>query len=171
MDSVIKLRPIQPGEDKQAVRVMAAVIREIWHVSFARVRAEVDEFADLDDIQTAYFKNGGTFLVLEDEGKIIGIGAIGRVSRYRAELKRIWMLKPYRGFGLGKKMVSSLLDFAREKGFRTVELYVFSPELQVPAVELYKKFGFQKKREEPNGEGGMSWMMVKDLRDKKYDQP
>lgn len=165
-NSNIRLRPLKPGEDQHAVRVMAAVIREIWHVSFSRVRAEEEGFEDLDDIQSFYFGNKGIFLVLEDEGKIVGTGAIGRVNRYRAELKRIWLLKPYRGQGLGNLMVSKLLDFARESGYRSIELYVYSPDLQLPAVELYKKFGFQVVGQEPNHQGEMSWCMVKDLREK-----
>ena len=81
-------------------------------------------------------------MVLEDAGKIIGTGGIGCLDEKTAELKRIWLLKEYRGLGLGRKLVESLLEFARSHGYQRIELKVASPQIQPEAVGLYSSLGF-----------------------------
>jgi putative acetyltransferase len=63
---------------------------------------------DLDDLNSHYFNNKGIFLVLIDNGMIVGSGAIRRLSDDICELKRMWFLKDYRGKGLGWKMAQML---------------------------------------------------------------
>jgi len=121
---------------------MDLVFQELWQVGYERVKGRYDDFEDMDDIDSYYFQNNGTFMVLEDDGKIIGTGGIGSLDETTAELKRIWLLKEYRGQGLGRKLVTSLLDFAHSHGYQRVELTVASPALQIEAVGLYGSLGF-----------------------------
>jgi len=149
---MITLRTIQPDEADDAITVMDLVFQELWHVGYDRVKGRYDDFEDMDDIDSYYFQNNGTFMVLEDDGKIIGTGGIGSLDEMTAELKRIWLLKEYRGKGLGRKLVTSLLDFARSHGYQRVELTVASPALQIEAVGLYGSLGFVPVND-PTGEG------------------
>lgn len=150
---MINLRTIQAQESKAAIAVMDTVIQEIWQVSLTWLMNETNEFNDLLEIQSFYFDNQGTFMVLEDDGHIVGIGAIGRINEERAELKRIWLLNEYRGRGLGRRLVAGLLDFARAQGYQVIELSVYSPSLQMPAVNLYNSFGFRTINLEENDLG------------------
>jgi putative acetyltransferase len=101
-----------------------------------------DEFEDLVNIQDSYFNNGGTFLVLVDQGKVIGSGAIRKFDGEICELMRLFFLKEYRGKGLGFKITQQLLAFAKEQGYKKIRLDVYYPELQKQAIALYKKLGF-----------------------------
>jgi RimJ/RimL family protein N-acetyltransferase len=50
------------------------------------------------------------------------------------------MLRPYRGQGIGKRLLDRALDAARARGVERVELEVYA--LNTPAVRLYEKAGF-----------------------------
>ncbi|GAC1636223.1 MAG: hypothetical protein NVS4B11_38670 [Ktedonobacteraceae bacterium] len=47
---------------------------------------------DLHNIEQVYFTNRGTFLVGEDAGRIIAMGALRHRSNERAEIKRMRVL-------------------------------------------------------------------------------
>jgi len=52
------------------------------------------------------------------------------------------LLPEFRGQGLGSRLLSSVLDHAKRFGLEKVELNVYTSNL--PAVALYKKFGFEQ---------------------------
>ncbi|GAA6618372.1 GNAT family N-acetyltransferase [Scytonema sp. NUACC26] len=89
-----------------------------------------------------YFDNNGIFLVLVDNNRVVGTGAIRRFNEEICELKRMWFLKEYRGRGLGKEMAQMLLDFAQKAGYKKVRLDTASQEKQSQAIEFYKQLGF-----------------------------
>ncbi|MEP0881429.1 GNAT family N-acetyltransferase [Trichocoleus sp. ST-U3] len=98
--------------------------------------------SDIDDVQSHYFDNKGTFLVLIDEERVVGSGAIRRLSDDICELKRMWFLKDYRGRGLGTKMAQMLLDFARITAYKKVRLDTIDEQKQAQALKLYQRLGF-----------------------------
>lgn len=100
------------------------------------------DFDDLENLEKNFFNNKGTFLVLLDGNKVVGSGGIKKIDEETGELIRLWFLKEYRGKGLGFKMAYQLLEFARKQGYKKVCLDVYYPELQKPAISLYKKLGF-----------------------------
>ncbi|MEW5830300.1 MAG: GNAT family N-acetyltransferase [Chloroflexota bacterium] len=99
-------------------------------------------FSDLDDFQSHYFDNAGTFLVSLDDGQVIGSGAIRRLDGETAELKRMWLLEAYQGRGVGYRLIGELFAFARLRGYRRVRLQT-SPE-QTRALAFYRKVGFHE---------------------------
>jgi putative acetyltransferase len=109
---MIEIKPIQSHQVEEVKRVIIAVCNEIWQLP-EEVIKHYDAMSDLDDVQSHYFDNKGTFLVLIDEERVVGSGAIRRLSDDICELKRMWFLKDYRGRGLGTKMAQRLLDFAK----------------------------------------------------------
>ena len=96
---------------------------------------------DMDDVQKSYFDDDGTFLVMVNDGEIIGTGAIKKLDVEICELKRLWFLKEYRGKGLGYQMTQELLSFARDKGYQRVRLET-DPVAQSQALNFYKRLGF-----------------------------
>jgi putative acetyltransferase len=108
---MIEIKPIQLHQSEEVKHLIFAVCDEIFQVSEETIRC-FDSMSDIDDVYSHYFDNGGTFLVLMDEGRVVGSGAIRRLDEEICELKRMWFLKEYRGRGLAKKMVQTLLDFA-----------------------------------------------------------
>jgi putative acetyltransferase len=99
------------------------------------------ELKDMDDIQKDYFENGGTFLVMLEDGEMIGTGAIRQLDEDACELKRLWLLNEYHGRGLGYRMLQELFTIARERGYRRMRLQT-DPIAQSRALEFYKRIGF-----------------------------
>ena len=93
------------------------------------------------------FKNDkkSLMLVAEDNGKIVANASIekNRVRRcaHRAELSVV-VLKDYWGFGIGKELITRLIDYAKEAELQILELDVRSDNER--AISLYRKFGFKE---------------------------
>lgn len=99
----------------------------------------------------------------EHNGKIIGcIGIAGHGEK--AQL-RWFLIEPlYRGIGLGKKLLNYALEFAKEKGYKSIYLDTTS-DLE-KAISLYQRAGFVKVGEKPNNswrEGLMELEFAMDL--------
>jgi putative acetyltransferase len=138
---MIEIKPIELDQVEEVQQVIVAVCHEIWQLSEEVIR-RYDAMSDLDNLRSHYFDNNGTFLVLIDEGRVVGSGAIRRLNNDICEVKRMWFLKAYRGRGLGTKMAQMLLDFARKKGYKKVRLDTTDEQKQAQAIQLYQRLGF-----------------------------
>ncbi len=143
---MIQIRPIQPHEWDQAKRVVYRVAHVVFNdprpleESIAYYESK-HELKDMDDIQTNYFENGGTFLVMFDGDEMICTGAIRKLDEQTCELKRLWLLHEYQQRGLGYRMLSQLLAIARRMGYKRMWLQT-DEDAQSRAVEFYKQIGF-----------------------------
>ena len=91
----------------------------------------------------SYQKENEIYFVAEIDEKIVGGSGIKHLSDTQeniAELQKLYLLKEFRGLGIGKKLVEMCLEFAKESGFDSVYLETF-PNMK-SAQELYKKYGF-----------------------------
>ncbi len=143
---MIQIRPIQPGEQETAKRLVYRVAHEVFQDAkpLEEAIAEYEargELGDMDDIQASYFENGGIFLVTTHREEIIGTGAIRRHAETICELKRLWLLPEHHHKGLGYRMIQELLAFARDAGYRRIRLETH-PVYQKRAVAFYKQVGF-----------------------------
>lgn len=89
------------------------------------------------------------YLVLELDGKLIGY-----VNGYLVENNDVYYKEPVayldclcidksvRKQGLGKKLLDEFINVAKKKGIKYVKLNAF--ESNIPAVNLYKKEGFEE---------------------------
>ncbi len=143
---MIEIRPIQPNEWTQAKRI----VYRVAHVIFNDPRTLEDSIAyfearhelkDMDDIQKNYFENGGTFLGMFKDGKMICTGAIRKLDDDVCELRRLWLLNEYHGRGLGYRMLQQLLSIAREMRYKRVWLQT-DPRAQRRALDFYTQIGF-----------------------------
>lgn len=138
---MIEIKPIELDQVEEVQQVIVAVCQEIWQLPEEVIR-HYDAMSDLDNLRSHYLDNNGTFLVLIDEGRVVGSGALRRLNNDICELKRMWFLKAYRGRGLGTKMAQMLLDFARKKGYKKVRLDTIDEQKQAQAIQLYQRLGF-----------------------------
>ena len=105
-----------------------------------------------EDLPGKYsFENrGGLFVAaIEDENKdvskvdqIIGCIAIRPLEESCGEVKRMYIRKDYRRFGIGSMLAKSIISHAWEMGYTEIKLD--SLERLVGAVKLYESFGFQR---------------------------
>ncbi len=138
---VIEIKPIQSHQIEDVKQVIFTVCYEFWQVSEQEIR-RYDTMSDIDDVRSHYLDNNGTFLVIIDDGKVVGCGAIRSLSHDICELKRMWLLKEYRGRGLGIRLAQMLLDFAKNTGYKKVRLDTLDAQKQTPALKLYNRLGF-----------------------------
>jgi putative acetyltransferase len=90
----VRIEPIRPGQLDAARDVIRAGCLEFFG-------GEPLVFEDMNDGFAVYGAPFGTFLVLLDGDDVVGTGAIRRLDDQTCELKRMWLLPPYRGTGLG----------------------------------------------------------------------
>lgn len=140
---MIEIRPIQQHQIEQAKQIVTTVSLEIWQdiLTEEDVR-RYDSMSDIQNVRSHYFGNSGVFLVLMDNERVVGTGAIRKLDAETCELKRMWFLKEYRRQGWGWKMAQMLFEFARQVGYRKVRLDLANEERQQQALKFYKRLGF-----------------------------
>jgi putative acetyltransferase len=100
--------------------------------------------SDLDNIEKNYFCNNGFFGVVVNTNttRIVGTFGLFSVNEKTCELRKMYLSKEVRGKGLGKSILNSLINKAREKHYKKIILETISP-LTI-AISLYKQFGFKE---------------------------
>lgn len=142
---MINILPIQPHQIEDAKYIISAVAQRIFEPDktvqyFYDVLEKERELHDVDNFQQEYFDNRGLFLVVMDDEKLVGTGALKKLEENIAELKRLWLIEEYHGQRIGYQVVSQLLDFARAHGYEKIRLQ--TSQKQERAVRFYKQFGF-----------------------------
>jgi len=95
-------------------------------------------------------QEGSRLWVAEDRGEIIGAIAIVKTAGDAAKLRWFYVEPEYHGQGLGQRLVARALDFCRERGYKSIELWTVSD--LAAARHIYAKFGFRLAQELPNSE-------------------
>jgi putative acetyltransferase len=100
---------------------------------------------DLSDIEKNYFNHNGYFGALTDNNNLL-IGTFGLfpISNKTCELRKMYLLKEYRGKGLGNFMLNEAINIAKEKNYNKIILETIEPLKE--AISLYKKYGFKEIR-------------------------
>lgn len=96
-------------------------------------RDKYKQYNQLDEIQEA--------IVVYENNQAIGGGAIRRYDDENIELKRVFVHTEYQGQGIGSKLVSLLIEWARELGYQRMILE--TGELLAESCTVYKKLGFE----------------------------
>jgi ribosomal protein S18 acetylase RimI-like enzyme len=87
---------------------------------------------------------GASVVVFDREGQMAGVGMLG-VRGDRAWITRVGVLPDRRGHNLGRFLMQSLIDNARKRACRLVQLEVIKGN--APAHGLFLKLGFRETRE------------------------
>lgn len=132
------IRPAQPGDES----LVLALIKQL--AEYEKLLHEVA--ATEDDIRENIFgkKKYAEVLIAEYEGKPAGMALyfynfstfVGRPGIY---LEDLFVLPEFRGLGIGKRLLLSLIDLAREKNCGRVEWCVL--DWNKPAIDFYKSLG------------------------------
>lgn len=157
-DSDINIRDYDKGDHDKVIQLVSNII-----INEFKFKLELDNLdSDLVHIEEHYNKcGGGCFWVAEisncdtnigntkiykndgdNDEIIVGTTAIRRLEKFEsaAELKRMYVLKRYRGFGTGQQMLDKAIDFAKSFGYSRVLLD--SSSNLIAARRLYFRNGF-----------------------------
>ncbi len=97
----------------------------------------------LNDMFSFYTGERMIYLVARDGEKVIGGAGIyptDGLTNDTCELVKMYLLKEYRGFGIGRKLIEKCIGSANALGYKNIYLET-TPELN-SAIKMYEKFGF-----------------------------
>jgi RimJ/RimL family protein N-acetyltransferase len=152
---VIDVRSIQADEGELLREVRLAALKSA-PAAFLETYDEVAaDPADVWAARAAASTGEGDQLIMValHEGRPVGMAGIareiGQRRRHRATLWGVWLDPAHRGRGVGRQMVSTALDWARELEVRAVYLEVV--ENEDPSWSLYGRLGFVRREVDPFG--------------------
>jgi DNA-binding MarR family transcriptional regulator/GNAT superfamily N-acetyltransferase len=90
--------------------------------------------------------------IAEKDGKRAGASFLVKQSKAAAKLRLLLVEPSARGLGMGKRLVSECVDFAREAGYKKILLWTQS-ELHA-ARHLYEQAGFKRIAQKPHQSWG-----------------
>lgn len=148
--SEVEIRPIRPEDDPTVERVLREVLAEFG----ATGDGFSDQDAELAAMSSAYGEPNAAYFVALLDGGIVGGAGIGPLRRSQprtCELRKMYLLETARGLGLGRRMLETCLEAARQLGYR--ECYLETLAQMDRARDLYERFGFLP-LEAPMGDTG-----------------
>lgn len=84
----------------------------------------------------------GIFLLARADGEPAGLGGLRHLDTEVAEVKSMYVAPPFRGTGLGRRILARLDEIALEHGCRAVRLD--TSDYLTPAVNLYRSAGYRE---------------------------
>lgn len=105
-----------------------------------------------------------TFWSAWDDEELLGCGALRELNSSSGEVKSMRTVVARRGEGVGSKILETIIDEARRRGYEQLLLETGSERAFAPAQRLYERYGFVYRGpfaeyiEDPN-----SVFMVKEL--------
>jgi GNAT superfamily N-acetyltransferase len=137
-----QLRPIQPDDNEAVAKIIRTVMTEYGAVG----KGFSIEDPEVDHICEAYTHERAAYYVIEaNDGRILGCGGIAPLAggaEGTCELKKMYFYPELRGLGWGKRLVLTLEDEARERGFDT--MYLETLGRMDLANRLYRQMDFEQ---------------------------
>jgi len=138
----IKIRPFKT----QDAPVFAS-LNEEWLKKYFVI--EPIDVTILHNPQPYILDKGGYIFMAEYKGETVGTAALIPRGEDGLELGKMAVNPSFHGKGIGKKLMEFLINFTKENGFSS--LFLYSNTKLEPAINLYRKFGFQEIDLEENG--------------------
>jgi len=95
---------------------------------------------ELTTVDVQYNKPKGALLLAYANKRAVGCVAIRDLGNGIAELKRMFVLPEFQGLGIGRKMMVTIIDVAKELDYKTMRLDTLAG--MSGALKLYRDFGF-----------------------------
>lgn len=122
-------------------RLAAARVLFLEYAAWVGVDLTFQGFAgELENLPGMYGPPRGRLLLGELDGKPVGCVALRPLDESTCEMKRLFVRSDFRGQGLGRALVETVLNEARQLGYATLKLDTL-PFMR-EASRLYEAFGF-----------------------------
>jgi len=137
----VTFKELEERDLPEVVSALNSVIREGVYLTHDEEITDMD--AELKWYQD-HMKAGMNYLVARVEGEVVGGASIeprrGRESH--VAVYGVFIKEGFRNLGIGTKLNQALIEIARKRGFKIMELAVLSSNTR--ASHVYEKCGFRK---------------------------
>ena len=150
LQSNYQIRRIQRKDNAQVARVIRDVMTEFQAVGEGY---SIDDI-EVGDMYSSYRDKRSCYYVLILDDTVVGCGGFAPLTgggKVTCELRKMFLLPQTRGLGLGRRLLTMLLNEARKSGYK--KCYIETLDRMWRANELYKKNGF-KLLDSPQGKTG-----------------
>ena len=93
---------------------------------------------DLDALRTPDIM----FWTMWHTDELVGCGALRELDKSHGEIKSMHTVNTLRGKGLGRRMLTHIIDEAEQRGYQRLSLETGATDDFVAARRLYARFGF-----------------------------
>lgn len=133
------IRPARPEDRAAMIAIIDTCLREIDDQLFLD-----GEGRDVMDVEAAYTRKGGAFVVLEVDGEVIGTHATLPVDPEKGVVtfRRLYLKHEQRGKGYGRDLMQWAIDWSRANGFH--EIAFWSDIRFTRAHAFFESFGFER---------------------------
>lgn len=163
MNPTIQIRPIEQKDNIDIAKVIRGALEE-----FGANKPGTVYFDPTTDALFELFKNtpGSYYYIATIDNNVVGGAGIfptENLPNGTCELVKLYLHKDARGTGLGKKLLNTAMQWAKENGYTQVYLESM-PELS-KAVTIYENVGFKRIHQPLGNSGhcGCDIWMVKNL--------
>ena len=162
MNSNIQIRPIKQKDNIDIAKVIRGALEE-----FGANKPGTVYFDPTTDALFELFNTTGSYYYIATiDNKVVGGAGIfptENLPKGTCELVKLYLHKDARGTGLGKQLLNTAMQWAKENGYTQVYLESM-PELS-KAVTIYENVGFQRINQPLGNSGhcGCDIWMVKTL--------
>jgi putative acetyltransferase len=163
MNPTIHIRPIEPKDNIDLAKVIRGALEE-----FGANKPGTVYFDPTTDALFELFNNtpGSYYYIATIDNNVVGGAGIfptENLPNGTCELVKLYLHKDARGTGLGKQLLNTAMQWAKENGYTQVYLESM-PELS-KAVTIYENVGFKRIHQPLGNSGhcGCDIWMIKDL--------
>jgi putative acetyltransferase len=136
------IRDWQPEDCDAAAALIAQVLAEYGLITCQLADEPGGADWDVQNVELAYWKTGGEFWVVENQGKLVGTAGYYPIERgeQAVEIRKMYLLPEARGQGLGRYLLEALEQAIAARGFTQIRLETAS--VLQEAVRLYERNGY-----------------------------
>ena len=135
--SLVQVRVVDP-EHPDARRCLRAYVAELNRRSDIPFDPSNGSTAEPHEVRAP----AGAFVVAYLNGEAIGCGAVKHRTGGPSDIKRMWVAESARGLGLGRRLLTTLEQLARDSGAGVVQLE--TNDALVEAIALYRSAGYEE---------------------------
>lgn len=98
---------------------------------------------ELENLPGDYALPHGRLLLAFEDDDLAGCIALRPLADQACEMKRLYVRPAFRGLGLGRTLVTAILEAAKEIGYERMRLDTLPGKMD-QALAMYRRFGFKE---------------------------